>query len=53
MLQIFSRTGTRTKLGLLMDGKNSAVRYYKNNFCDGFRQVSFLKCHLSSINILI
>ena len=22
-----------------MDGKNSAVRYYKNNFCDGFRQV--------------
>ena len=34
------RTGKRTKLGLLMDGKNSAVRYYKNNFCDGYRQVS-------------
>jgi len=36
----FTRTGTRTKLGLLMDGKNSAVRYYKNNFCDGYRQDS-------------
>ena len=23
-----------------MDGKNSAVRYYKNNFCDGYRQDS-------------
>ena len=27
-------------MGLLMDGKNSAVRYYKNNFCDGYRQDS-------------
>jgi len=36
----FTRTGTRTKMGLLMDGKNSAVRYYKNNFCDGYRQDS-------------
>lgn len=36
----FTRTGKRTKLGLLMDGKNSAVRYYKNNFCDGYRQDS-------------
>ena len=36
------RTGKRTKLGLLMDGKNSAVRYYKNNFCDGYRQVVFV-----------
>ena len=23
-----------------MDGKNSAIRYYKNNFCDGYRQVN-------------
>jgi len=23
-----------------MDGKNSAIRYYKNNFCDGYRQDS-------------
>jgi len=36
----FTRTGKRTKFGLLKDGYNSAVRYYKNNFADGFRQVS-------------
>jgi hypothetical protein len=36
----YTRTGQRTKFGLLMDGKNSAVRYYKNNFCDGYRQDS-------------
>lgn len=26
-------------MGLLMDGWNSMIRYYKNNFSDGFRQV--------------
>uniref|UniRef100_A0A3P8WCK0 SAC1 like phosphatidylinositide phosphatase n=1 Tax=Cynoglossus semilaevis TaxID=244447 RepID=A0A3P8WCK0_CYNSE len=36
----FTRTGTRTKWGLMMDGWNSAIRYYKNNFSDGFRQDS-------------
>eukprot|EP01135_Chromosphaera_perkinsii_P007864 Nk52_evm56s1020 gene=Nk52_evmTU56s1020 len=36
----FTRTGKRTKAGLLQDGKNSAIRYYKNNFSDGFRQDS-------------
>ncbi|KAL0961793.1 hypothetical protein UPYG_G00331800 [Umbra pygmaea] len=36
----FTRTGKRTQVGLLMDGWNSAVRYYKNNFSDGFRQDS-------------
>ncbi|XP_069469454.1 phosphatidylinositol-3-phosphatase SAC1 isoform X2 [Ambystoma mexicanum] len=36
----FTRTGKRTQWGLLMDGWNSAVRYYKNNFSDGFRQDS-------------
>ncbi|XP_076813985.1 phosphatidylinositol-3-phosphatase SAC1-like [Clavelina lepadiformis] len=36
----FTRTGKRTKLGLLKDGYNSAVRYYMNNFTDGFRQDS-------------
>lgn len=35
----FTRTGKRTKPGLLKDGVNSLVRYYKNNFADGFRQV--------------
>ena len=36
----FTRTGKRTKAGLLQDGVNSLVRYYKNNLADGFRQVS-------------
>uniref|UniRef100_A0AAV2K5R3 Uncharacterized protein n=1 Tax=Knipowitschia caucasica TaxID=637954 RepID=A0AAV2K5R3_KNICA len=34
----FTRTGKRTQWGLLMDGWNSMIRYYKNNFSDGFRQ---------------
>jgi len=34
----FTRTGRRTKFGLLQDGYNSMVRYYKNNFSDGYRQ---------------
>ncbi|NP_001086149.1 phosphatidylinositol-3-phosphatase SAC1 isoform 1 [Xenopus laevis] len=36
----FTRTGKRTQWGLLMDGWNSLIRYYKNNFSDGFRQDS-------------
>jgi hypothetical protein len=27
----------RTKYGLLQDGWNSGIRYYKNNYSDGFR----------------
>lgn len=34
----FTRFGRRTLLGALRDGYNSAVRYYKNNITDGFRQ---------------
>lgn len=34
----FTRTGKRTKQGLMKDGMNSLTRYYKNNFNDGFRQ---------------
>lgn len=34
----FTRTGKRTKVGLLQDGLNSLTRYYKNNFRDGTRQ---------------
>ncbi|XP_060539626.1 phosphatidylinositol-3-phosphatase SAC1 isoform X1 [Pantherophis guttatus] len=34
----YTRTGKRTQWGLLMDGWNSLIRYYKNNFSDGFRQ---------------
>ncbi|XP_037934666.1 phosphatidylinositol-3-phosphatase SAC1-like [Teleopsis dalmanni] len=36
----FTRTGKRTKAGLLQDGSNSLTRYYYNNFSDGFRQDS-------------
>ncbi|KAK4884701.1 hypothetical protein RN001_000972 [Aquatica leii] len=34
----FTRTGRRTHLGVLRDGMNSLIRYYKNNFSDGYRQ---------------
>eukprot|EP00794_Sanderia_malayensis_P018849 gene18849-20747_t len=34
----FTRFGKRTRWGLIQDGINSAIRYYKNNFSDGFRQ---------------
>ncbi len=35
----FTRTGKRTRKGLLEDGLNSVMRYLKNNFFDGARQV--------------
>ena len=34
----FTRTGKRTFKGMLSDLRNSAMRYYKNNFSDGIRQ---------------
>lgn len=34
----FTRTGKRTRMGLINDGLNSLTRYYKNNLTDGFRQ---------------
>uniref|UniRef100_A0A7S3G9Q0 SAC domain-containing protein n=2 Tax=Palpitomonas bilix TaxID=652834 RepID=A0A7S3G9Q0_9EUKA len=34
----FTRTGKRTKKGLLQDGVNSVTRYVLNNFYDGQRQ---------------
>lgn len=34
----FTRTGKRTRVGMIRDGINSMSRYYKNNFMDGFRQ---------------
>ncbi|KAL5107073.1 Phosphatidylinositol-3-phosphatase SAC1 [Taenia crassiceps] len=37
----FTRTGKRTFKGMLMDGCNSLVRYFLNNFADGFRQDAF------------
>jgi hypothetical protein len=36
----YTRTGKRTKWGLVRDGINSLTRFYKNNFTDGFRQDS-------------
>ncbi|CAN0119224.1 unnamed protein product [Ectocarpus fasciculatus] len=36
----FTRTGQRTKIGLLQDGTNSAIRYVVNNFQDHRRQES-------------
>ncbi|CAM9458190.1 unnamed protein product, partial [Scytosiphon promiscuus] len=36
----FTRTGQRTKMGLLQDGTNSAIRYVVNNFQDHRRQES-------------
>jgi hypothetical protein len=39
----FTRTGQRTKAGAIQDGVNSVVRYVKNNFMDGPRQVR--QCH--------
>lgn len=36
----YTRTGKRTQLGALRDGVNSLTRYFKNNFADGFRQVT-------------
>ena len=35
-LSIISRTGKRTKMGALMDGVNSVIRYFNNNFSDGY-----------------
>ncbi|KAI5297974.1 hypothetical protein KEM56_004399 [Ascosphaera pollenicola] len=37
----FTRTGERTRAGMLQDGRNSITRYFKNNFLDGMRQDAF------------
>lgn len=37
----FTRTGKRTRKGLLEDGIKSTMRYIKNNFFDGARQDGF------------
>ncbi len=36
----FTRLGKRTFYGLLRDGNNSLIRYFLNNFYDGFKQDS-------------
>ena len=35
-----NRTGKRSTFGPIKDGITSVIRYFKNNFADGFRQVS-------------
>ncbi|EDN10458.1 inositol/phosphatidylinositol phosphatase [Histoplasma capsulatum] len=37
----FTRTGQRTKAGILQDGRNSVTRYVLNNFLDGPKQDAF------------
>ena len=37
----FTRTGQRTRVGMLQDGNNSMTRYIRNNFMDGPRQDGF------------
>lgn len=37
----FTRTGKRTKAGMLQDLNNSCTRYIRNNFADGLRQDAF------------
>lgn len=37
----FTRTGQRTRLGMLQDLNNSITRYLRNNFLDGQRQDGF------------
>lgn len=45
----FTRTGKRTRKGLLEDGVKSTMRYIKNNFFDGARQVCVTMARLTSI----
>ena len=35
----FTRTGKRSKYGVIRDFSNSILRYYKNHYQDGARQV--------------
>jgi hypothetical protein len=39
----FTRSNKRTKKGVLEDGAKSVLRYLKNNYFDGARQVSIRK----------
>lgn len=39
----FTRTGKRSYKGALGDGVNSVMRYLKNNYLDGPRQVSYFR----------
>lgn len=47
----FTRTGKRTYYGMLSDGWNTLLRFYKNNLKDGLRQVSLLFCISTEIYV--
>lgn len=47
----YTRTGKRTKIGLVRDGVNSLTRYYKNNLTDGFRQDALDLFHGNTIDL--
>jgi hypothetical protein len=42
------RTGKRTKQGAIQDGINSVIRYFKNNFFDGARQVIYILLYIEN-----
>ena len=46
----YTRTGKRSREGMVQDGINSVMRYVKNNFFDGNRQVSPLSKQKWSAN---
>lgn len=48
----FTRLGTRTKVGVLNDGKNSVMRWIKNNFFDGQKQVGWPSESCSAFQLL-
>jgi len=48
----FTRTGKRNFKGVLRDGENSIMRYYLNNFRDGFRQDSFYMFTSKDVNLI-
>lgn len=45
----FTRTNKRTRKGLLEDGMKSVLRYIKNNYFDGARQVRAPWHYLSTL----
>lgn len=44
----FTRTNKRTRKGLVEDGIKSTLRYLKNNYFDGARQVCMVKGNCSA-----
>ena len=49
----YTRTGKRSKQGQLQDGYNSIMRYIRNNFFDGDRQVRYISFSHSSVQTFV